>query len=391
MKLNLFFITSFLMLPFVSLAQKSFDLTIKLDSSINPQKVHYQYYDGKNITLLPDTFGNRREIVIKSDYYSPLASFNISYTDPSKTSYENVFFISDKQAMISFYFKANDKNKLGYISNKNAIPIFDTTINKTYRKLLVCTTDTAIVKENEAFESFLTHNHGFAKNDSLMQIFKRFQKSYLNRTMLFLKKYPDDYFSFWYFIQYVAQPNNLFSKDTAYLKEQLIYINSVFPAKFTQSIEGKELIKSYKQALTPPLQLNEAAPLFVVTGIDGKKISLNELKGKYVLLDFWATWCPPCMAEIPFIKEIRKKYPPEKLVIIGINHDRDPKALTTAAKKYDMNWLHFFDRNLELGNLYKIEAIPTLVLIDKAGKLVYLSDFKQSDKDSLPKVLEGIK
>ncbi|WP_184548696.1 TlpA family protein disulfide reductase [Mucilaginibacter sp. FT3.2] len=370
-------------------AQKSFDVTIKLDSSIIPQNVHYQYYDGKNITSLPDTFGNNRTIVLKGKYYSSLVSFNISYAGLEKINYDNDFFISDKPAIIDFYFKANGSNKLGYNSIKNAVPIYDTAANKTWGKLTAFMTDTSVAKENIAFDSFLTQNKGFGNNDSLRQIFNTFYKARLNRMMLFFKKYPDDYFSFWYFIQQVAQPNSILSKDTAYLKEQLTYLRAVFPARFIGSTEGLELIRAYEAKIKPTvLKLNEAIPTFSVTTIDGKKISLTELKGKYVLLDFWATWCPPCLAEMPFIKAIRKNYPAEKLVIIGISQDNDSAKLGVFVKKQEMNWLHIYDRNKALVNLYGIEAIPTLILMDKAGKMIYKSDFVEDDKDRLLKVLE---
>jgi thiol-disulfide isomerase/thioredoxin len=207
--------------------------------------------------------------------------------------------------------------------------------------------------------------------------------------MSFLKKCPDDYFSFWYFIHQIAQPGSILSKDTAYLKEQLAYVKAVFPAKFTTSIEGKELIKSYETALNP-LKIAETAPAFTLTTVDGKSISLKSLKGKYVLLDFWATWCPPCMAEMPFIKEIRKNYPPEKLEIIGLSADIDLKPLNAAVKRIGMNWPQFYDRQKYMSKLYGINAFPTLILIDPEGKIIYKSDYKQNDDVGLPKVLAGI-
>jgi peroxiredoxin len=391
MKLNLFLAITFFTLPFVSYAQKSFNITIKLDSSINPQNVRYQYYDGKNTTLIPDTFGNKRVIVLKDKYYSPVTSINISYTDSAKAFFDNDFFIGDKPATINFYSKPNKENKLLYTSIKNAVPIYDTAANKTWAKMVAFMTDTAVTKQNEAFDLFLTQHSGFIKNDSLTRVFNTFYKARLNRSMLFLKQYPNDYFSFWYFTQQVAQLTGALSKDTAYLKEQLAYLKEVFPAKYTGSIAGKELINAYEAKIKPSaIKLNETAPLFTITTIDGKKISLNQLKGKYVLLDFWATWCPPCLAEMPFIKEIRKKYPTEKLVIIGVSWDHDSKKLEAFVKNQKINWPHFYDRNEEISRLYGIEAIPTLILIDKEGRMIYKSDLVQSDKDKLSKVLEGL-
>lgn len=372
-------------------AQKNFDVTIKLDSTVVPQSVHYQYYDGKNTFFLPDTFGDKRVIELKGKYYSPMASFNIRYGGLDKTSYDNDFFIGEKPAVISFYNKANAANKFKYNSIANATPIYDTTINKTWAKLTAFMTDSSVAKENTAFDFFLEHNKGFGRNDSLRQIFNGFYKSRLNRMMVFLKKYPDDYFSFWYFIQQVAQPNSILSEDTAYLKQQLSYFQSVFPVKFRESSEGEALINAYAAKINPVvLKLNETPPPFNITTIDGKRISLSDLKGKYVLLDFWATWCPPCLAEMPFIKEIRKKYLPEKLVIIGISQDYDSVKVGAFVKKQEMNWLHFYDGDKKLCHLYGIEAIPTLILISKEGNIIYQSDHEHNDKERLPQLLEEL-
>jgi thiol-disulfide isomerase/thioredoxin len=371
-------------------AQKSFNVTINLDSSIVPQNVRYNYRDGKTSILLPDTFGNKRVIVIKSKYYSPLASFHITYTDPKNTYSDNDFFITDKPATISFYSKANNTNKLEYNFIKNAIPIYDTNANKSWRRLHAFLIDTRMTKENSAFDFFLAQNKGFKKNDSLTRIFNNFYKTRLNNIMSFLKKYPDDYFSFWYFINQVAQPIGALKHDKDYLKEQLAYLNAVFPAKYTGSVEGKELVKTFELAIDP-LKLNDDAPPFTITTIDGKKISLDGLKEKYTLLDFWATWCPPCMAEIPFIREIRKSYSVEKLAIVGISQDYDFKKLNEIVKREGMNWPHFYDENKMMRQLYGIGAFPTLILINKDGKIIYKSDHIKNDQEELPKMLEGLK
>src|SRR4051812_33225925 len=111
-------ISAFLVVMFFTsfvYAQKNFDITIKLDSSVVPQNVHYQYYNGKNIVILPDTFGNNRVVKLKGKYYSPLVSFNISYSGPQKaTYYDNDFFVGEKPAVISFYYKIDTANKLNY-------------------------------------------------------------------------------------------------------------------------------------------------------------------------------------------------------------------------------------------------------------------------------------
>src|SRR6185312_13371755 len=99
-------------------AQKTFEVTIKLDSSINPKKMHYQYENGKGITFLPDTFGDSRNVIIKGTYYSQLLSFTASYVDTGKKYYSNDFFLTDKPAALTFYNKPNDDMELKYSSSQ---------------------------------------------------------------------------------------------------------------------------------------------------------------------------------------------------------------------------------------------------------------------------------
>ncbi|MEO3404481.1 TlpA disulfide reductase family protein [Mucilaginibacter sp. CAU 1740] len=370
-------------------AQKTFNVTIKLDSSINPEKVHYQYYNGYDKVNLPDTFGNKRVVMISDQYYSPFASVSVNYGFNGKGYSSDNFFVDDKPATINLYFKPNNKSLVNYGVTENATPV-DSANNKTLVLLNAFITDKSVAKENQEFDNFLNQHKNFYRNDSLTKVFNGFHKRRLNRIMAFIKQYPDDYFSFWYFIDQVAQVNSVLGEDTAYLKEQLTYLKTVFPAKYIGSNEGKRLIQRYEAALMKSLQLNDEAPLFDFTTIDGKKISLKALRGKYVLLDFWATWCPPCLAEIPHVKDIRKKHSAEKLAIIGISRDNDSKKLAAFVKAKQMNWLHIYDKSSDIVQLYGINAIPQLILINKEGKIVYNSNLEGSDENMLSKLLEAI-
>ncbi|MEO3404480.1 hypothetical protein AAFN85_11305 [Mucilaginibacter sp. CAU 1740] len=246
---SVFIFLAAILLVTITYAQKSFNVTIKLDSGINPKKVRYQYYNGNGTILLPDTFGNKQIVVLKDQYYSPLASFNVSYNDGEKTYYSNDFFVDNKSAIISLFCKPNDDDQMLYTTLINATPIYDTVTNKTWAALQNFMADNSVARENQAFDDFLSQNKGFARSDSLKRIFNGFYKRRLNRTMLFLKRYADDYFSFWYFIQQVAQVSSVLKDDKPYLKQQLAYIKTVFPAKFTASFEGERLIKAYEDAL----------------------------------------------------------------------------------------------------------------------------------------------
>lgn len=389
LKQIIIFCTCLLVINFAS-GQKRYHLTIKLDSSINPQKVSYHFYDGKDNISLPDTFSTNRTVVFSEKYYSPRASFHVSYNESSENSYFSDFFIDDKPAEITLYRKRNKDHILHYKSIKNATPIFDTVDNQILAGLYRYLANPETNKHLAALEEFSKNNTNYLENDSITRIFHDLYKKRLNTAMEYLAQHSNEYFSFWYFINQIAQPSSVLANDVEYLKEQQAYVKRVFPSKFTNSIEGESLMNKYAHAIRP-LEVNDLAPPFTIRTIDSTEIKLKDLKGKNVMLIFWATWCPPCMAEIPFLKDIRKKHPVENLEMIGVNADLYLKPMKSAISEHGLNWPQYFDREKYMSNLYGVSAYPQIILIDKEGKVIHRSNSKISDEIALPKVLEKLK
>jgi thiol-disulfide isomerase/thioredoxin len=127
------------------------------------------------------------------------------------------------------------------------------------------------------------------------------------------------------------------------------------------------------------------------TAADGRKVDLKELRGKVVLVDFWATWCGPCKAEIPNIKKVYADYHDKGFEIVGIalenarltpsdtpeqtaaKLEKAKKILTDFTTEAEMTWPQQFDGKFwknEISTLYEIASIPAMFLIDQEGKLV---------------------
>lgn len=107
--------------------------------------------------------------------------------------------------------------------------------------------------------------------------------------------------------------------------------------------------------------------------IDGKDLSLAGLKGKVVLVDFWATWCPPCRAEVGPLVKVYNEYKDKGFEVVGISFDNDRKAFDDYVKENKMPWIHYFDGKgweNEVGPTYGIQSIPAMYLLDKEGKVV---------------------
>ena len=127
--------------------------------------------------------------------------------------------------------------------------------------------------------------------------------------------------------------------------------------------------------ITNAADLSEGSkfPDFDVKDTTGKPLSVANYKGKVVLLDFWATWCPPCRAEIPNVVKAYEKHHSEGFEIIGISLDKDQQRLDTFTKENKMTWRQYFDGKVwqnDLARKYGIEGIPATFLLDGEGKII---------------------
>ncbi|MBX3748261.1 MAG: redoxin domain-containing protein [Verrucomicrobiae bacterium] len=132
--------------------------------------------------------------------------------------------------------------------------------------------------------------------------------------------------------------------------------------------EGAQALLTKLDRVGKPLDLK-------FTAIDGREIDLSKMTGKVVLIDFWATWCGPCIAELPSLKETYEKLHPRGFEILGISFDQEKEALERLVAREKLRWPQYFDGaegTESLGERFGIESIPTLWLVDKKGVLRHL-------------------
>lgn len=114
-----------------------------------------------------------------------------------------------------------------------------------------------------------------------------------------------------------------------------------------------------------------AAPDFALKDLDGKPVRLSDYRGKAVVINFWATWCPPCRHEIPWFIELQKQYGPHGLQIIGVSMDESgPAAVKKFADAMGINYKVVMGDGAVAHSFGSVRVLPTTVYVDRSGKIV---------------------
>jgi peroxiredoxin len=125
------------------------------------------------------------------------------------------------------------------------------------------------------------------------------------------------------------------------------------------------------------LSNGDKAPDFRLAGLDGKAVKLADLQTdsksgtkRVVLLDFWATWCPPCRAETPHLQKLHEKYAKQGLIVVGISQDSDgAKSVRPYAEKNKLTYTQLLDQKHEAARKYGVSSIPTTFVVGRDGKI----------------------
>lgn len=175
---------------------------------------------------------------------------------------------------------------------------------------------------------------------------------------------------------HITEPIGLFALGkyaSHFSLSEIQSLEAAVPAKLKATATGKEVISELQET-----KKSVPSAMFYDTELmtpDGKKFKISDYcgKGKYVLLEFWASWCGPCRADIPHIKEAYAHYHPQGFEIISISMDNNEKAWKAAVEREQMNWVQGSDLkafNSPLSKVYNFNGIPFCILIGPDGKIV---------------------
>jgi thiol-disulfide isomerase/thioredoxin len=130
---------------------------------------------------------------------------------------------------------------------------------------------------------------------------------------------------------------------------------------------GKEVDNALKMIEEPRRAREAYAPEFSFTSKDGEFVTLEDLKGKTVVLDFWGTWCKPCLMATPDLLKLNRKYAEQGVVFIGVAVNDQEDAWSAYIAKHNMNWPQFLDKTRKVAMPFAVTSYPTYIVIDGDG------------------------
>ena len=225
------------------------------------------------------------------------------------------------------------------------------------------------------------------KLDDLWNIYDENLRTEVKNDLNFAKLYPDSLTALKLIYSRISRQEGM----SFYEVYESVFNNFSDAVKLSQ--EGKEMsekLKEFKQS-----KVGSIAPKFIVKDINGITLSLEDFKNKkYVLIDFWASWCGPCREELPYIKELYEKYGQKDFEIISISKDEDLTRWKNAIQKEGIGiWkqISILENDNSIEKKYFVYGIPHKILIDKNGNIIgKWKGSGEKNKKELQKILKEV-
>jgi peroxiredoxin len=137
----------------------------------------------------------------------------------------------------------------------------------------------------------------------------------------------------------------------------------------THAVEGEDLVESNDVGINK----GQIAPNFKLQTLNGESVQLSDYKGKRVIVNFWATWCPPCRAEIPDFQKLYEKKDVEILAVNLTETEESTEGVEGFVKEFGMTFPVVMDVNSDVSNTYQVSAYPTSYMIDSNGRIQFVA------------------
>ncbi len=311
------------------------------------------------------------------------------FTIAAKASEEGLYRLSFEKLKTTGYVFINDKNKIDFTADLNDASLqginFSTPANKIFKEFIAAVNEknnslTTLSKTVDSLQQTI-------KNDSLKNSYIFQLNDAANKYKKFIVKCID------------TIPNPVVASYAVGLTRGINpeEVKALFPSltkEFPTQQCVQDVISSYTKMVTQPkvapstppqasgkIAVGYPAPDFTMADTEGKQVSLSSFKGKYVLLDFWASWCGPCRGENPNVVANYNKYKTKNFTVLGVSLDEDKTAWLAAIKKDNLTWTHVSDLkgwSNAVAKVYGVESIPFNALLDPSGKII-ATDLRDED------------